>query len=357
MNELELEGFDYNQNLAEQRELFKDCFPETNGEPIQGEKHYFWKFHSFPGEIKSWEYAAWFDKEVVGYYAALPYKYKIGNEVVNVGMVCDVMTSSKFRGKGIFTKLGRYSTNKLAAHVPFTMGYPIRKEVIPGHLKVGWKSPFDLPLYIRFVRFNSLLNSRKIGFIAPFFNFLLDVYNFLFNIGGYKSFEVSIHNNFDEVEGYEEFNQQYIKTTKNALIKDIQFMLWRFSAPERKYKFLALKSKNDSKLIGFAVFRNIVKDGIPSLGIIDFRILPEYSSCNKIILKNIYKEAKNNGIEAIICMMSSFSVKKLGLYKNGFLKSPFVFKLIIKNLSQKFSDSELFDIKNWDLMWIDSDDL
>jgi hypothetical protein len=60
MMELELKGFDYNQSLAEQRELFNDCFPETNADPIQGEKHYFWKFHSFPGEIKSLGIAAWF---------------------------------------------------------------------------------------------------------------------------------------------------------------------------------------------------------------------------------------------------------------------------------------------------------
>lgn len=355
--ELGLRKFDYKENLKEQRALFKDCFPETYGEAIQEEKHYFWKFHSFPGEIKSWEYAAWFEKEIVGYYAALPYKYKIGNEVVNVGMVCDVMTSSKYRGKGIFTKMGRYSTDALAAHVPFTMGYPIRKEVIPGHLKVGWKSPFDLPLYIRFVGFNSLLNSKKIGFLAPMFNLLVNAYNFLFNIGGGNSFEVAILNNFDDVEGYEEFNERYFKTTTNSLLKDKEFMQWRFSAPQRKYKFLTLKSKNDSKLIGFAVFRNIVKDGIPSLGIIDYRILPEYSSSNKIIFKNIYKEAKNNGVEAILSMMSSFSAKKSGLYKNGFLKSPFVFKLIIKNLTNQFPDSELFDIRKWHLMWIDSDDL
>src|ERR1035437_5002279 len=175
--ELTFAHFDFAENLPQQRALFKDCFPETNGEAIQGREHYMWKFHSFPYEIHSWEYDAYIGKEMVAYYAAIPFNYKIGKIITHVGMVCDVMTSSKHRGKGIFTKLGRYSTDELSSHVPFTMGYPIRKGVVPGHLKVGWKIAFKMPLYIKFLQLNSLLKSKKIGFIAPFANIILSLYN------------------------------------------------------------------------------------------------------------------------------------------------------------------------------------
>ena len=50
--ELTFAHFDYKENLDQQRELFKDCFPETNGDVIQEEIHYNWKFHSFPNEVK-----------------------------------------------------------------------------------------------------------------------------------------------------------------------------------------------------------------------------------------------------------------------------------------------------------------
>ena len=46
--------FDYRVDLDRQRELFKDSFPETAGDPIQSEKHYMWKFHSL-GTPPSWE--------------------------------------------------------------------------------------------------------------------------------------------------------------------------------------------------------------------------------------------------------------------------------------------------------------
>ena len=162
--ELTFHKFEYQKNLSQQRDLFKDCFPETNGDMIQSTDHYLWKFHTFPNDVHSWEYSANLGAEMVGYYAAIPYRYKIGEAQSNVGMVCDVMTSSKQRGKGIFTKIGLFSTSDLANHVPFTIGYPIRKEVIPGHLKVGWKIAFPMPLYIKFLKTDSLLKSKKLVF-------------------------------------------------------------------------------------------------------------------------------------------------------------------------------------------------
>jgi hypothetical protein len=36
-------------------------------------------------------------------------------------------------------------------------GYPIRPEVIPGHLKVGWSIVAKLPVYVKVVRTDALL--------------------------------------------------------------------------------------------------------------------------------------------------------------------------------------------------------
>ena len=78
-------------------------------------------------------------------------------------MVCDVMIGTAARGKGVFTNLGKYSINQLRLEaVDFTTGNPIRSEVIPGHKKVGWESPFELPMYGKFISFNSFLNSTKL---------------------------------------------------------------------------------------------------------------------------------------------------------------------------------------------------
>ncbi|MFV0599427.1 MAG: GNAT family N-acetyltransferase [Bacteroidales bacterium] len=347
--------FNYKENLFEQRELFKDCFPETNGQAIQKEEHYFWKFHSFPYEKKSWEYVSYLENEMVAYYAAIPYVYKIGNTVTPVAMVCDVMTSSKHRGKGIFTKIGSYATNEMAKDLPFTMGYPIRKEVLPGHIKVGWKVSHELPLYIKFIKFNSLFSSKKIGFLSPLGNLMISVYNNILKGRINKNYSFEISDNVDSINGFEAFSEQWRNSVQNALVKDIAFQRWRYSAPERYYKFISIR--DNGKLIGYLSLRKIIKENVPSYGVLDYMVLPGYEDCHSLINRILVDMAKNDNVESILIMMSRTSSKKYLLKRFGFFKSPFLLKLIIKNLNNQFKDEELFNEKNWHLMWVDSDDL
>lgn len=352
---VESSNFNYKENLNSQRELFQDCFPETNGQAIQGDEHYFWKFHSFPYERKSWEYVSYLENELVAYYAAIPYVYKIGNSITPVAMVCDVMTSSKRRGKGIFTKIGKYATNEMAKDLPFTMGYPIRKEVLPGHLKVGWKVSHELPLYIKFVKFNSLFSSKKIGFLSPIGNLIINIYNSLHKGKINKNYSFEISDNIDSIIDFDTFSEQWRNSVQNALVKDIAFQKWRYSAPERYYKFITIRDK--SKLIGYVSLRKIIKENVPSFGILDYMVLPGHEDCHALINNVLMDMAKKDKAESILIMMSRTSSKKYLLKRFGFFKSPFVFKLIIKNLNNQFTDNELFHEKNWHLMWVDSDDL
>jgi Acetyltransferase (GNAT) domain len=349
------EHFDNKKNLAQQRELFKDCFPETNGDEIQSVEHYLWKFHSSPNVDHSWEYAAYIDEEMVGYYAAIPFRYKIGETYSIVGMVCDVMTSTRQRGKGIFAKIGSYATQDLADSVSFTTGYPIRKEVIPGHLKVGWKIAFPLPLYLKFIATNTFLKTRKAEFLAPVFNPLLKIYNFFFNSRINKKYSSCISDKIEDIQGYNSFVASWGEVIRNSLIKDYEFARWRYGAPGRIYKFLTILFENS--LVGFVSFRKIVKEGVPSYGILDYMVLPGYEDCYGLIIKVLRDEATKDNVECILCMMSKYSANKYKLLRNGFFKSPFTFQLIIKNLSDKFTEEELFNEANWHLMWVDSDDL
>lgn len=354
--DIKFEPFDYTSQLVQQRKLFQDSFPETEGEAIQHNEHYFWKFQSFPNEVKSWEYVAKIEDEFAGYYAALPYRYKIGSKTTPVGMVCDVMTSPNFRGKGIFTKLGRYSTSELSKNVPFTMGYPIRKEVIPGHLKIGWKIPFSLPLYMKFLRLNALLKSKKLGFLAPIANLCVNIYNLIVHTKINKSYSYTVADNIDDVKDYDDFVNKWLNVVQNALIKDQDFARWRYGAPERKYQFLSVYN-SVGEMTGFVSFRKIIKEGVPSYGILDYMVLPESNDCHGFIINTLTRIAKKDQVEAMMAMMSKYAATNYQLCKNGFFRSPFVFELIIKNLTKEFSEKDLFNENNWHLMWVDSDDL
>ena len=111
--EIEFHHFDYSRELTLQRELFRECFPETIGLSLETVDHYLWKFHSKGGASKSMEYSAYLNNKLVGYYAAIPLSYKFLDKSLKVALVCDVMTGVNARGKGVFTKLGFYSTKEI----------------------------------------------------------------------------------------------------------------------------------------------------------------------------------------------------------------------------------------------------
>lgn len=351
--ELNFEKFNIDKDIDKQRALFADAFAEVEDKSLES---YYWQFHQYPNiQNCSYEYCAFIDEEIVGYYAAVPYRYKIGDKNTDVGMVCGVMTSTQHQGKGIFTRLGRYATNELSKNLPFTTGYPIRKAVIPGHLKVGWKVAFELPLYMKFVKLNSLFKSRGIPLIAPLLNPFLSLYNAILSSGRNKFLKSEFYSSVNSIEGYDDFVEEWIEEIPNVLIKDRKFANWRYGKPGSKYQFLVIRKED--KIIGLTVFSSIIKEGVPSYCLLDLMFLSSEISSIGFLYKELYRKAKIESVEAIMFMMSKHSAKRNKVLRNGFIKSPFKFFFIIKNLTGEFRDEVLFKEENWHLMWVDSDDL
>jgi hypothetical protein len=358
MTDIVCNTFDYRQSLDDQRDLFIDCFPENMGTSVIEKSHYIWKFHSIHSEPKSYEYSANINDTMVGYYAAIPYKYKIAGKTYEAGMVCDVMTNSHYRGKGIFTKLGAYSLQMMKeSNVPFTMGYPIRKEVLPGHLKVGWKIAFKQPLYMKFLDTQTLFRKKQKQYLFYFINPFIKLYNLLTSISASKKgeYQIKTAKKIDDVKGYDELIKEWSKTISNTLDKSLEFAKWRYGAPEKEYIFIGAY-KNDA-LVGFCSIREIIKEGVPSFGILDFIVLPAQKKCLSYIHNKIIQLAKLMHKEIIMTMMSPASASNYKLIRHGYLRSPFTFHVIINKLNPDIDDSILFNEKKWHLMFVDSDDL
>jgi len=352
------EKFNAKQDLQKQRDLFVECFPENKGTSVESLDHYFWKFHSGPFNPHSFEYIARNDEgEFMGYYAALPYPYSINHDSASAGMVCDVMTGVKARGKGIFTKLGAYSTDELSKKcIPFTTGYPIRKEVIPGHLKVGWKIVMDLPLYIKVLKVNNFSIFKRFKFLSPIINWILDlVYSVRFFSKEQYSTRIISPEEIDSLPGYDDFFTTWKKSITNYLIKSKEFLKWRLGAPEKRYNLIAVYKNNT--LCGFVITTKTIKEGISSLAILDIMVTNPKKHILSYMHWQIEQLARKENLEAILVMASSKWASLYKFMRNGYLKSPFKFVLIIKKLTNHFTDNQLFTPENWHLMWIDSDDL
>ena len=350
--------FDFNNQIKQQQELFKDCFPDVvNNDQDNsqvGVSNYLWQYQSFPAIPTSREYAAMDEDKIVAYYAALPYRYKIGGKVVETGMVCGVMTSPKYRKMGLFYKLGVFaSEQQKKENVSFNFTFPIRKAVMPGFIKSGWEIAFQLPLYIKFIKLNSLMKNKKLGRLAFLFSPLISIYNHLRSKKDNLDYKVIDYNQIDKIDGYDVFYKTWNKSVTNSLIKDRDFLRWRYGFPNRKVTFICAYKK--SSLVGFVALTPIVKMGVKSYGILDFMFIDK--NCLPNLHNAISKKAEKEEKEAIMMMMSNYSSKKYMLVKNAYFKSPYRFHFIIKNLKMEFETNDLKKESSWHLMFVDSDDL
>ncbi|MDD4600997.1 MAG: GNAT family N-acetyltransferase [Negativicutes bacterium] len=359
MCDIKLKYFNYNKkSIIEQRELFKNAFPERIGTEVAEESHYFWKFHTFPFMPNSYEYSAYRDNKMVGYYAALPYKYVINGKEMICGMICDVMTHSSMRGQNIFTKIGGYATDDLKDKgLHFTSGYPIRPEVIPGHLKVGWKKLFKMPLYIKVLKINAILSKFNIPFgsviINPFIK-VMSLYKIFCSNCGNESEIYDVHE-INKITGYEEFFVKWSSTQVNYLIKSREFLKWRLSAPGKKYQIICVRKEGNINAMAIITFANV--KGIPSIGVLDLMVLDENYSAIKYLFRTLEKLALERKAEVIIGMFCKHLARKYNLIKYGMIKTNIFFTLILKQLDSNIDFEDLKKEINWNLTWIDSDNL
>ena len=356
---MEFGEFKQAERLAEQRELFEDAFPENKGAPPASAETYRWKFHGFPGVPSSYEYMATENGRMIGYYAAIPYAYSIGGDERRVGMACDVMTHSQARGKGVFTALGRYSLAEMkAAGVDLMTGYPIRPGVMGGHLRVGWKVAFELPMYLYPLRSNAILRSRGLAWLAPLANAGISLYQGLLRMRGSSAgLEVSTGPAPELLRSaaFADLVQSWSRSVPNHLIKSAGFYAWRLGAPGARYQ--AFLVRRGEQVVAAAIGREDDLHGIPSLALLDVMVADGEEPALGTLYRAVVDEARRRGVEAVVSMMSKHSARRYRLARCGFLKSPFTFKLIVKSLNDELPVEDLCNEADWHLMWIDSDDL
>lgn len=348
-------------DLAAQRELFRISFPEAVGTPIETRAHYEWKFRTFPAadERASYEYVGDEHGSIVAYYAALPYRYVIDGRAVTAGMVCDVMTHPQWRGRGLFTTIGHHATAALASeNVAFVTGYPVRPEVIPGHLKVGWKVVQTLPVWLRPTGMRTLL-PRPLRWASVVLNPVLRFgFSWARPARGYRV-DIMPRERFlacvATTRAYSDLLKRWKAAVPNALEKDAPFLKWRTAAPGTTYEF-ALLYLGDS-LVGSALLRASTLKGIDCVAVLDIMMDPACRDGATALHHAIARHAIRTGKDGVACMCSREWAHEYRFGRSGYLKTPAVFSLIAKRLGDAVSDTEVYDGKRWHIFWVDSDDL
>jgi hypothetical protein len=340
--------------------LFRDCFPETLGTSLCTAPHYRWKYGPAGKTAPVIEYAGYEDGRIAGYYAALPFQYALGDRSVPGSLVCDVMTHSSMRGRGVFTAMGRVATNGMAkAGLAFCTGFPIRPSVIPGHLKVGWRVAFDLPVYYRFVDIGVVLAPRGWKWAGPILQPAVSLYPRLCGLGAKRPkslycVEHTVDSFFERVD-YAGFYDRWRRQNGNHLLRTEQFLRWRLSAPELRYRILTLH--DGDRLAGLAITRNTQSPGFEVVGIADLMILDEYLAVSGALHDSLAAWARASGAAGVSLMCAIPEARRLGLAGNGYIKTPYKFQFIAKWLADGDAPGCLWDARKWHLMWLDADTL
>ena len=322
--------------------LRDDCFPELEGTEKHALVFWRWKHDTNQAGVHSDYLVASDEEELVltGFYAARRLKYITPLGLVQVGLVCDVMTSPAYQGRGIFVQLGNEAVkNFLTANYDTLTGYPIRKNVLPGHRKVGWRFTDRLPVFVapglriywRALSRMPELQKFKIGTCEPV--------------------------SFNKEIGFENFYEKWQQKAKvekwSYLDLSDEFINWRYSAPGVNY-VASIARDAKGEIVGCAIGRRLKIGRFHYLVVGDIRVL------DKSVVPMLVNSLKLQ-IEKVIGVAGMFSdavSNDLHLKRYGFIATFKKFWLI-QFTRKMLALTEEFDttLINPYLTWSDTDDI
>lgn len=250
------------------------------------------------------------DGVVASGYGIVRNRYTQGVQNLKVGLVCDVFTNTNFRKMGLFKKVSLLAIGReqLGA-TNFLIGFPIRDEVMPGHLSVGWKHLFDMPIWWSLPRIGSLRNvTKNPGMSAIMFD----------------------------------------PPKKGIAIKVTDdFLKWRFSLFKVDYYLISVAHSRD-----FAIVRKSKLKNIPFTCIVFMQSTNNRNA--RILVRKIRNLSLRLGTVGVIGCWNNSYAEDLNLKSSGLRQSSMSQKVIVRELNNFRCPSEE---KSYRLSWIDSDTL
>jgi hypothetical protein len=67
--------------------------------------------------------------------------------------------------------------------------------------------------------------------------------------------------------------------------------------------------------------------------------------------------AEEQKAELILIMIMKKFASNFRFFKNGWIRTPFKFSFIVKQIDKTICETDLLREENWSLTWLDSDDL
>lgn len=270
-----------------------------------------------------------------------------GNHL-NVGLVVDVMTNTALRGQGLFVRSGLEAIRRLErTNVKTVIGFPIRKEVLPGHLKVGWNVQLTMPIYICPVGSaqNKRFNHRLISAFAK----ILRVISSPLRVSKSQISEIAVSELLEDQNLLKFFSAG----TEQKLIqidKSKEFLDWRLNRPGVDYKVF-LCSDNSPKSV--AIVRKMDLNGFQTIAFLDF--CSEGAKWTRAMIRHLMDYAKDQKVDFLAISTNPTNAKRLKILQTGFVRSHKKFKVITRSIGHDLNPFTQSDESSFRMTWLDSD--
>ena len=272
----------------------------------------------------------------------------MNGDSIEVGLVVDVMTNTALRGQGLFISSGMEAIRRLKkTNVKTVIGFPIRKEVLPGHLKVGWNVQFTMPIYVCPVGSaqNKKFKHRLISALAK----ILRVVSSPLRISKSRIIEIAVSELLENLSLLNFFSAR----TEQRLIqidKSKEFLDWRLIRPGVDYKVFLCSDKSPKSV---AIVRKMDLNGFQTIAILDF--CSEGAKWTRAMIRHLMGYAKDQKVDFLAISTNPTNAKRLKILQTGFVRSHKKFKVITRSIGYDLNTFTQSDESSFRMTWLDSD--
>jgi GNAT superfamily N-acetyltransferase len=334
------------------------------------DEHWFWEYKNNPfGHLIG---VAEHNGQIVGHMALIPIYMKIGEEAIIGSQAVDLVVHPKFRRQGMFLAIGKMLTKEAGKEgIDITYGFP-NEPAHSGHLKYGWFDVCKVPLLVKPINMNKMVNfldrykmirflnrykiSRNIiklilTIILATISFFSRIFNRIEDNDNLRNVEIRTIESFDD--RIDDFWKKVSRNYTMIVIRDKKYLNWRyFEKPNVKYTVL-LAEKNE-RILGYIVLRSRNEKKLRLGYIVDLFASSDKKVIIQALVLKAIKHFREQNVDIIICMMLKNSPFYRILRYNGFI-SVRSNKFIARVNSSERSETSFKDQTKWYITMGDSD--
>lgn len=340
-------------------ELWKAVHPQREYDREKWLRWWRWMYKDNPageGRIRLAEH----DGKIVGQYAIVPVRVKIGNKTVLGSQSLDTMTHPSYRRQKMFETLAKkvYDEAKRDG-VYLVYGFP-NEFSHPGFIKklswfnIGIMQPSFKPLNwrnaIKLKIKNKLLGKilavgASLVFNKTFFRTQKPPFVEGLAINQVTSFDDRINDFGAKVSGQHQI----------MIVRDKDYLNWRYSTPEANYLIFVAERANE--IYGYLVLEHKIQNGVKVSHIFD--LIAQSEEVMHCLLSRAAEDCRQNEVDLILYPLIADKTYHRVLKKSGFMSLPFIkgMRFCAYSSSQFISKEFLKNPKNWLIQIGDSDQI